>query len=162
MGSEVVVGTCPDLGTLEPVAPPLRWVARRWSRQLAAAQTITVVEAGGRTVSLGTILGPEFAARPADMFGPDQFHPSAAGYERAASVVLPSVGAVLGLVPDDAADLDRARGERVLPVARAAVRAAASEGTEVAGAQVVDAEQRRGRRFSAVGAGWALLRHRRR
>ncbi|KOG77371.1 GDSL family lipase, partial [Streptomyces varsoviensis] len=50
-GCEVVVGTCPDLGTIEPVYQPLRWVARRLSRQLAAAPTIGVVEQGGRTVS---------------------------------------------------------------------------------------------------------------
>ena len=50
---EVVVGTCPDLGTISPIPMPLRQVARVWSRRLAAAQTIAVVEAGGRTVSLG-------------------------------------------------------------------------------------------------------------
>ena len=55
------------------------------SRQLAAAQTIAVVEAGGRTVSLGDILGPEFAASPTEMFGPDRFHPSVAGYASAAA-----------------------------------------------------------------------------
>ena len=60
----VVVGTCPDLGTVSPIPQPLRQVARVWSRRLAAAQTIAVVEAGGRTVSLGSILGPEFAAAP--------------------------------------------------------------------------------------------------
>src|SRR5699024_9887993 len=43
-GCEVVVGTCPDLGTVEPIVQPLRWIARRMSRQLAAAQTIAVVE----------------------------------------------------------------------------------------------------------------------
>ncbi len=64
---EVTVGTCPDLGTIQPIQPPLRWVARQLSRQLAAAQTIAIVEAGGRSVSLGDLLGPEFAARP----GPD-------------------------------------------------------------------------------------------
>ena len=66
-GAEVVVGTCPDLGTIQPIQPPLRWLARRWSRQLAAAQTIAVVEAGGRTVSLGDLLGPRVRRRP----GPD-------------------------------------------------------------------------------------------
>ncbi|MEI2730397.1 MAG: SGNH/GDSL hydrolase family protein [Candidatus Nanopelagicales bacterium] len=45
-GSEVVVGTCPDLGSVKPIREPLRTVARRLSRQLAAAQTIAVV--GGR------------------------------------------------------------------------------------------------------------------
>ena len=97
LGAEVVVGTCPDLGTVEPVPQPLRWIARRASRQLAAAQTIAVVEAGGRTVSLGDILGPEFAASPSEMFGPDRFHPSVAGYASAAAAMLPSACAALGV-----------------------------------------------------------------
>ena len=70
------------------------------SRQLAAAQTIAVVEAGGRTVSLGDLLGPEFAASPAEMFSADRFHPSVAGYASAAAVLLPSVCAALGLWRD--------------------------------------------------------------
>ena len=45
-GAEVVVATCPDLGTIRPIQPPLRWLARRWSRQLAAAQTVAVVRGG--------------------------------------------------------------------------------------------------------------------
>ncbi|BCB81564.1 hypothetical protein Pflav_079740 [Phytohabitans flavus] len=61
-GAEVVVGTCPDLGTIRPIKPPLRWLTRHWSRQLATAQTMAVVEAGGWTVSLGDLLGP--ASRP--------------------------------------------------------------------------------------------------
>ena len=32
---------------------------------------------------LGDLLGPEFAAAPKEMFGPDRFHPSAAGYRAA-------------------------------------------------------------------------------
>ena len=90
-GTQVVVGTCPDLGTIRPIAPPLRQVARRWSRRLAAAQAIAVVEAGGLAVSLGTILGPEFEAAPAEMFGPDRFHPSPAGYRSCAAAMLPTV-----------------------------------------------------------------------
>ena len=46
-GVEVLVGTCPDLGTVEPIAPPLKQIARAWSRRLAAAQTIAV-RRGGR------------------------------------------------------------------------------------------------------------------
>ena len=99
LGAEVVVGTCPDLGTIEPVAQPLRLLARRWSRDLAAAQTVAVVEAGGRTVSLGDLLGPEFAERPHEMFSADRFHPSPAGYARAAAALLPSVCAALGIWP---------------------------------------------------------------
>ena len=138
------MGTCPDLGTVEPVPQPLRWIARRWSRQLAAAQTIVVVEAGGRTVSLGDILGPEFAASPKEMFGPDRFHPSAAGYASAAAALLPSVCAALdvwfGGRAEQAPDLGR--GEGVPPIALAAVEAA-------------DAGRHRGRRRPRSAAGSA-------
>ena len=121
-GAEVVVGTCPDLGTVEPVAQPLRLLARRWSRDLAAAQTVAVVEAGGRTVSLGDLLGPEFYERPHEMFSSDRFHPSPAGYARAAAALLPSICAALGLWNGEAETApDRRRGEGVGPVADAAV-----------------------------------------
>ncbi len=154
IGCEVVVGTCPDLGTIKPVLQPLRHLARMWSRQLAAAQTVAVVEAGGRSVSLGDILGPEFDARPAELFSPDRFHPSAEGYAAAAAVVLPSVCAALGIWPEE--DLPPLPFHRtgVRPVARAAARAAGHAGTEVSGAQLAGREHgRRGR--------WAFLRQRR-
>src|SRR3954465_343308 len=89
-GSKVLVGTCPDLGTVKPIPPPLKQVARSWSRRLAAAQAIATVEEGGVAVSLGSILGPDFAAAPALLFGPDQFHPSAEGYRALAEVLVPS------------------------------------------------------------------------
>lgn len=153
-GAEVVVGTCPDLGTLRPVAPPLRQVARRWSRHLAAAQAIATVEAGGRAVSLGTLLGPEFAAAPAEMFGPDQFHPSPAGYRACAAAMLPTLAAALGF-EGEAAGYEPARGEGVFTVARAAAEAADTAGTEVSRAgEPAGGHGPRGR--------WALLRHRRR
>jgi lysophospholipase L1-like esterase len=154
-GVEVVVGTCPDLGTVEPIAPPLRQVARTWSRRLAAGQTIAVVEAGGRTVSLGSILGPEFSASPKVLFGPDQFHPSAAGYSSLASVLLPSVLAAVGEVPSEDLEPEAFRGEGVLPVSYAAVQATKTPGTEIDGTEVGGAKRgSRGR--------WVLLRHRRR
>ena len=99
MGAEVIVGTCPDLGTIRPIRQPLRTLVRRMSRNLAAAQTITVVEAGGRTVSLGDLLGPLFASRD-DLFSDDQFHPSAEGYAEAADALLPSVLDALGVYTD--------------------------------------------------------------
>jgi lysophospholipase L1-like esterase len=154
-GVAVVVGTCPDLGTVKPIAPPLKQVARSWSRRLAAAQTIAVVEAGGRTVALASILGPEFAAAPALLFGPDQFHPSADGYKQLASVLIPSCLAELGLIPDDEALPEAYRGEGVLPVAAAAVRAVKTPGTELGGTEVSGSQRGlRGR--------WVELRHRRR
>lgn len=135
---EVVVGTCPDLGTIEPIAQPLRSIARRWSRELAAAQTVTVVEAGGRTVSLADILGPEFAAAPREMFSADRFHPSPAGYARCAAALLPSVCAAAGYWPDGGEERapDARRGEGIAPVGEAAAAAAEEPGTEVTATRV--------------------------
>ncbi|MEU9450716.1 SGNH/GDSL hydrolase family protein [Streptomyces sp. NPDC048277] len=150
-GAEVVVGTCPDLGTIEPVRQPLRWLARRASRQLAAAQTIGTVEQGGRTVSLGDLLGPEFAENPRELFGPDNYHPSAEGYATAAMAVLPTVCAALGLWPAEEERPDVSRREGFLPVARAAAEAAAEPGTEVTAAMPTGPR-----------GPWALLKRRRR
>ncbi|TFV62392.1 UNVERIFIED_ORG: SGNH/GDSL hydrolase family protein [Bacillus sp. AZ43] len=153
-GCEVVVGTCPDLGTIRPIAQPLRTLARRWSRQLAAAQTVAVVEAGGRTVSLGSVLGPAFAS-DRDMFSVDEFHPSAHGYAQAAAVLLPSVADAVGAWP---ASADRGvrpiRRGTVRPIERAAARAASRTGTEVQPAEVGGSDT--GQRGP-----WALLRRRR-
>jgi lysophospholipase L1-like esterase len=132
----VVVGTCPDLGTVRPIPQPLRQVARQWSRRLAAAQTIAVVEAGGRSVSLGSILGPEFDAAPAVLFGPDRFHPSAEGYRSLVGVLLPSTLATLGLGPDDEEHPQVGRDEGLRPISKAAVHASKHPGTEVDGTEV--------------------------
>ena len=152
-GCEVVVGTCPDLGTIRPIAQPLRTFARRWSRDLAEAQTVAVVEAGGRTVSLGSVLGPAFAS-DRSMFSIDEFHPSAVGYAQAAAVLLPSVADAVGVWP---ASADRGvrpiRRGTVRPMAEAAVRAASRTGTEVRPAEVARPDA--GRRGP-----WVLLRRR--
>ena len=139
-GSQVVVGTCPDLGTIRPIPHPLRWVARRWSRSLAAAQTVAVVEAGGRTVALADLVGPEFDAHPDRMFGPDQFHPSPAGYHALAEAVVPSVVAALteSTQPDGALS--------ILPIDEAAAAAAEVGGTEVAAPAAQPTSSRWGRR----------------
>lgn len=151
---EVVVGTCPDLGVVRPIMPPLRQIARSWSHRLAAAQTIAVVEAGGRTVSMGSLLSEVFRTDPT-MWGPDNFHPSVQGYAAAAAALLPSVAAAMGVGPDSFVHPEPFRGEAVLPIAEAAVQAAKSAGTEVAAAKVAGRERGpRGR--------WAQLRHRRR
>ena len=156
-GAEVVVGTCPDLGTLQPIPQPLRTIARRLSREMAAAQTIAVVEAGGRSVSLADMLGPEFAASPGELFSADRFHPSAAGYARVASALLPSVCAAAGYWPDGGAERppERRRGEGVVPVAQAAVAAVDDPGTEVAATRVGGNER------GPFGR-WAMILHRRR
>jgi lysophospholipase L1-like esterase len=153
-GVAVVVGTCPDLGTISPLPVPLRQVARTWSRRLAAAQTIAVVEAGGRTVSLGSILGPEFAAAPALLFGPDRFHPSAAGYETLARVLVPSVLSALGKGEAEEETPRVGRGEAVLPIGYAAVKASQNPGTEIDGTEVGGAKR-------GVGGRWVTLMRRR-
>ncbi|MFI6576968.1 SGNH/GDSL hydrolase family protein [Nocardiopsis sp. NPDC050513] len=144
-GTAVVVATCPDLGTVRPISWPLRSVARRVSRQLAAAQTIAVTEVGGYTVSMSDLLSDDFRSDPSSMFGPDRFHPSALGYAQAASAVLPSVCAALGLLPELG---EPERSEGILPVDRAAVIAAETPGTEVSRIPV-EPTGRRGR--------WAAL-----
>jgi lysophospholipase L1-like esterase len=128
-GTLVLVGTCPDLGTVKPIPPPLKQVARSMSRRLAAAQAIVVVEQGGVAVSLGSILGPDFAAAPAVLFGPDRFHPSADGYRAVGEVLVPSAVNALGLGDDE--PQRRTRGEGTMPVAAAAVQAARTPGTEL-------------------------------
>src|SRR3954447_6613701 len=117
---EVVVGTCPDLGVVRPIMPPLRQVARSWSQRLAAAQTISVVEAGGRTVSMGSLLSEAFRTNPS-MWGPDNFHPSVTGYAAASAALLPSVAAAMGIGPEAFVHPESFRGEAVLPIAEAAV-----------------------------------------
>lgn len=95
-GTEVVVGTCPDLGALRPVPQPLRSLGRRASAQLAAAQRQVVTAHGGHAVSLADVVGPFFVSDPAEMFSLDRFHPSSAGYRRTAKAILPSVVWALG------------------------------------------------------------------
>ena len=149
-GAEVVVGTCPDLGTVRPIAQPLRWVVRRWSRQIAAAQTVAVVDAGGRTVAFADLLGPEFHMNPGEMFGPDRFHPSDRGYAQAAYAVLPSVCTALGLWPEPRP----ARGEGLQPIYLAAATAAEEPGTEVSATRVAG-------RATGTHGKWATLFRRR-
>jgi lysophospholipase L1-like esterase len=128
-GVAVVVGTCPDLGTIEPLAPPLKQYARYVSRRLAEAQARAVVECNGRAVAMGSILADEFSSFSDLLFGPDRFHPSAAGYARMISAVLPTVLAALGLAPDEVPE--SVRGERVLPMALAVHEAARNPGVSV-------------------------------
>lgn len=91
LGVPVVVGTCPDLGTLRPVPQPLRSVLSLMSRRMAAVQTRATERAGGVPVSLRRAVGPLFREAPNEMFSVDQFHPSAEGYRRTAKALLPAV-----------------------------------------------------------------------
>ncbi|WP_308220826.1 SGNH/GDSL hydrolase family protein [Microbacterium sp. CIAB417] len=90
-GTPVVVGTCPDLGTLRPVPQPLRSLLSRMSRRLALEQTRVAWRTGAVPVDLRQLVGPTFHAEPEEMFSLDRFHPSAAGYRRTAEALLPAV-----------------------------------------------------------------------
>lgn len=151
LDADVVVGTCPDMGAVEPIQPPLKWLAHHWSRQLAALQTVAVIEAGGRTVSLGDLLGPSFAADPQRMFAWDRFHPSAEGYVAAAGVLLPSMVSALAEPAGPCAAVPDGAGVRNLYAA--AAKAAEQSGTEVAAA-TVDGRER------GPNGRWAHLRRR--
>lgn len=87
-GVSVVVGTCPDLGIVQPIPQPLREIAHRWSMALSRAQHRELARIGVPSVSLAELVSPEFYARPTELFSPDLFHPNGAGYEQAASVLL--------------------------------------------------------------------------
>ncbi|HZZ96604.1 MAG TPA: SGNH/GDSL hydrolase family protein [Jatrophihabitantaceae bacterium] len=153
-GTEVIVGTCPDLGTIRPIAQPLRAYARRLSRRMAREQTVAVVRAGGRTVSLGDLLGPIFAKR-IEMFSADRFHPSEEGYKEAALAVLPSALDALGL-GTRARSASTFTTRRSKPLEKAAAQAAARPGSEV-----VASESRPMTAFRGRPGTWARLRRRR-
>ncbi|WP_091736268.1 SGNH/GDSL hydrolase family protein [Microbacterium azadirachtae] len=93
LGAGVVVGTCPDLGALRPVPQPLRAIASRMSRRLAAAQAQAAIEHGATAVDLRRAVGTMFFDEPEEMFSLDRFHPSALGYRRTAEALLPAVAA---------------------------------------------------------------------
>lgn len=130
-GAEVVVGTCPDLGTVRPIPQPLRWVARRKSRSLARRQTIATVREGGRAVSLGGLLGPVFAEMADIMFGEDRFHPSATGYANMVSVLVPSLAASWREKDRDYAVPHSLGHQDTMSLVEAAERAGRRDGTEV-------------------------------
>lgn len=89
-GAIVVVGTCPDLGTVKPMLQPLRTVAAFWSRRMATAQAVAVAENDGVAVTLGSLLAQAFSEHP-HLWSADRFHPSPLGYRRVADALLPSL-----------------------------------------------------------------------
>jgi lysophospholipase L1-like esterase len=86
----VVVGTCPDLGTVRAFAHPLRELTGWQGRRIAAVQARAVRHAGGVAVDLGARTGPVFRADPGAL-SPDLYHPSADGYRLWAAALLPAV-----------------------------------------------------------------------
>lgn len=150
-GCEVVVGTCPDLGTVRPLRHPLRDFARLMSRRLAAMQAVAVVEAGGRAVALGSLLGRDFDSAPDVFFSDDRFHPSETGYVGMVTAMLPAIAEACGGWDDEepAAYTDG----MVLPLSFAAATAAAGSGVEVEAVRPGRDQDDRGH-----GARWAVMR----
>jgi lysophospholipase L1-like esterase len=95
-GAVVVVGTCPDFGVITAIPQPLRWYTRGRGLRLARAQASAVRSAGGVPVPFSDLLAPEFRKAPEQLFSPDMFHPSAAGYALAAKQLLPALCNALG------------------------------------------------------------------
>ncbi|MFD4742609.1 GDSL-type esterase/lipase family protein [Streptomyces virginiae] len=76
-GWEVVVGTCADIGAAPSLRRAAAAVASVRTRRLARLQSAAVLAVGGRVVALET---DAFRRRPAQLYCPDGFHPSAEGY----------------------------------------------------------------------------------
>ncbi|GIE86761.1 SGNH/GDSL hydrolase family protein [Actinoplanes regularis] len=89
-GVRVVVGTCPDLGAMRSMAPPLRQIAGALGRRMAKAQAKVVTAAGGAVVDLAAETGTVFRA-DAGTLCYDGFHPSADGYRVWAHALYPAV-----------------------------------------------------------------------
>lgn len=66
--AEVVLMTCPDLGSAPGLPAVLRPVVRRWCRRVAAAQRAVAED-------LGIAVAGADGHLPAAAFGPDGFHP---------------------------------------------------------------------------------------
>jgi lysophospholipase L1-like esterase len=94
-GTIVIVGTCPDLGTIRSIPQPLRTLAHTSSLTLARLQREAVNRAGGVPVPLAQLLARDFRAHPDVLFGRDRYHPSSAGYNAACTVLLPVVCSAL-------------------------------------------------------------------
>lgn len=134
-GSQVVVGTCPDLGIIKPVPQPLRSVMATLSRRLAAAQAVQVRRAGGVPVSLAETLAPEFHRRGESLFSPDRFHPNSAGYELAAGLLLPAVCVALGVWDEVPEEESVPQGAEEAAAALSEIESAAEVAAQRAGAE---------------------------
>jgi lysophospholipase L1-like esterase len=97
-GTAVVVGTCPDLGAVRAVAPPLRQIVGWYGRRVARAQASATRAAGAAVVDLAAQVGPVFRA-DAGMLCHDGFHPSADGYRVIAYALFPELAAAANVTP---------------------------------------------------------------
>lgn len=91
-GVQTYVGTCPDLGASRALGQPLRALAGRRGRQVAAAAASATRAFGGEPIDIARITGPVFRADPGTL-SEDLFHPSADGYRLWAEALHPAVEA---------------------------------------------------------------------
>ncbi len=94
-GTLVIVGTCPDLGTIRSIPQPLRALAHTSSLTMARLQREAVGRAGGVAVPLAQLLAHDFRTHPDTLFSRDRYHPSSAGYAAACAVLLPAICSAL-------------------------------------------------------------------
>jgi lysophospholipase L1-like esterase len=94
-GTTVIVGTCPDLGTIRLIPQPLRALAHSSSLTLARLQRDAVLRAGGLVVPLAQLLARDFRSQPDTYFSRDHYHPSSTGYGAACAVLLPALCSAL-------------------------------------------------------------------
>jgi len=97
-GVPVVVGTCPDLGAVRAIAPPLRQLVGMLGRRVARAQDAAARDAGGVPVDLATLTGAVFRA-DAGTLSADGYHPSADGYRVWAHALMPAVRDAIVVTP---------------------------------------------------------------
>ena len=95
-GTTVIVGTCPDLGSVRALAPPLRQLGGWYSRRIARAQASAARAAGATVIDIGGHVGPVFRA-DGGMLCHDGFHPSADGYRVIAFALYPALAAAADL-----------------------------------------------------------------
>jgi len=95
-GTSVIVGTCPDLGAVRAIAPPLRQLAGWYGRRVARAQASAARAAGATVIDLGGQAGPVFRA-DAGMLCRDGLHPSADGYRVIAYALFPALATAANL-----------------------------------------------------------------
>lgn len=86
----VVVGTCPDLGAVRAVAPPLRQIVGWLGRRVARAQSRAASDSGALVVDLAAETGAVFRADRGTLCH-DGYHPSADGYQVWAHALYPAV-----------------------------------------------------------------------
>lgn len=88
-GSEVIVGTCPDLRAIRAIASPLREIVAWSGRRVAETSERATISGGGTPVDLAARTGGVSRADPGTLCE-DEFHPSADGYQLWALALYPA------------------------------------------------------------------------